>query len=124
MESRRGFVCLALVFMVGACGGGNPTAPSASSTAGGGSATVTSVTIGAPPIAQVGGALQVAAFAQYSNLTTADVTTAAVWTSSNTQIASFTTFAGLPLLQTLRPGVVTISAAFGGRTGALVVTIQ
>lgn len=104
------------------CGGGSsPTAPSGGS---GGAAAVTGILLGVPPLAQANSFFQVAAFAQYSNFTMADVTSSATWTSSNSQIAVLSNVAGLPVFQTLRTGSVTITASFSGRSASQVVVIQ
>lgn len=61
------------------------------------------------------------AFAQQSNLAMSDVTASATWTSSNTQVAVFTS-AGT--VNTLRAGAFTVTAAYGGKTATLAVTVQ
>lgn len=117
-------LALAVALACSACGGSDssPTSPS-----GGGSSpspSVTSIILGVPGAAQVGGTLQVAAFAQYSNLTAADVTRTATWSSSNAQIAVLTTLGGLPAFQLLRTGTVTITASIGGRSASQSVVVQ
>lgn len=107
-----------------ACGGSDSSPTSPSNGGGSPSASVTSITLGVPGAAQVGGVLQVAAFAQYSNLTAGDVTRTATWSSSNTQIAVLTTFGGLPAFQMLRVGTVTITASIGGKSASQSVVVQ
>lgn len=116
-------VIAACAIVCASCGGGSsPTSPTGGSTSS--AATVTGLVLGVPPAAQASAYLQVAVFAQYSNLTMADVTRTATWTSSNSQVAVLTTLGGLPAFQTLRSGSVTITAAFGGRSASQVVSVQ
>jgi hypothetical protein len=117
-------MALTVVLLGAACGGsdGSPTSPSTGGS--GQSSTVTSITLGVPAAAQVGGTLQVAAFAQYSNLTAGDITRTATWSSSNTQVATLTSLGGFPAFQLLRTGTVTITAAFGGRSASQTVVVQ
>ena len=106
------------MLLFAACGSNSPTAPTTSSP------TVASLSILGSPVAEAGASgYQFLALAQYSNLTSADVTTAATWTSSNTQIAAFTTLAGRPVLSAFRPGTVTITAAYNGKTATMTVTV-
>lgn len=125
--AARRITTLALVaacaFAGVSCGGDSgPTSPTGGSASS--AASVTGLILGVPPAAQASGFLQVAAFAQYSNMTMADVTRTATWTSSNSQVAVLTTFGGLPAFQTLRSGSVTITASFGGRSASQVVAVQ
>lgn len=117
-------VVVAVALIGSACGGSDASPTSPSTSGGGQSATVTSITLGVPAATQVGGTLQVAAFAQYSNLTAGDITRSATWSSSNTQIATLTSLGGLPAFQILRAGTVTITAAFGGRSASQTVVAQ
>jgi hypothetical protein len=101
------------------CGGNSPTNPTASSP------TVTSLSILGSPVAEVGATgYQFVALAQYSNSTSAEVTTSATWTSSNNQIAAFTTLAGRPVLYTFQRGTVTITASYSGKTATMNVTVS
>jgi len=117
------WIVVACALVSTACGGGSsPTSPTSASTSS--AAAVTGLILGVPPAAQASSYLQVAVFAQYSNLTMVDVTRTATWTSSNTQVAVLTTLGGLPAFQTLRSGSVTITASFGGRSASQVVAVQ
>lgn len=109
-------VAVALVSSAGCGGSDSPTAPSSSAV------TVSSLTLVGSPILTTGLAgYRYTAFAQQSNLTVSDVTTAATWTSSNPQVATFTS-AGT--VSTLRTGTFTVTAAYGGRTATLAVSVQ
>ena len=115
---KRGCVVL-LVMLASACGSDSSSTPTASSP------TVTSLSIVGSPVAAVGGAgYQFLALVQYSNLTSADVTTSATWTSSNNQIAAFATVGGRPVLNTFQRGTVTITASYGGKTATLSVSVS
>jgi hypothetical protein len=123
MQQRRLTLITSLALLLfAACGGNSTTTPSLTTTAP--SSTISSLTIQGSPVAEVSATgYQFIALAQYSNLTVADVTTSATWTSSNTQIAAFTTIAGRPLLSTFQSGTVTITASYSGKTATLNVTV-
>lgn len=118
--TRARNLLVALTLLLSACGGSDsisaPTSPSL---------TITSLSITGSPVASVNSTgYQFIALAQYSNLTSADVTTSATWTTSNSSIASFTTVAGRPVLSTFQRGVVTITASYSGKSSSLNVTVS
>lgn len=86
---------------------------------------MTGLMITGSPVAEIGvtAGYQFFAFAQFSNLTNQDVTTTATWTSSNTQIASFTYISGRPMLSTFRAGTITVTATYGGKTATMTVRV-
>ena len=100
----------------GGCGGsGSPLSPS------GNVSLVTDLTVVGSPVLTVGlNGYRFTAFAQTA-IGFSDVTTSATWTSSNTQVASFTS-AGT--VNVSRVGSFTVTAVYAGKTATLVVTVQ
>jgi len=110
-------IVIVALFATACSGGASPTSPSAGET-------VTNLSIIGTPLVEAGsGPYFYIATVRYSNLTSADVTSSATWTSSNNQIAAFTTLGGVPVLNTFRSGTVTITASYGGRTATQNVTV-
>lgn len=108
-----------LALFASACGGGSgsPAGP----TAGG---SITSLAIMGTPLVEAGnGPYFYIATVHYSNFTSADVTSSATWTTSNNQVAAFTTVGGVPLLNTFHSGTVTITASYSGKTATQNVTV-
>src|SRR5262245_66504193 len=92
------------LFVTACSGGASPSSPTAGET-------ITNLSITGTPLVEAGsGPYFYIATVRYSNLTSADVTSSATWTSSNNQIAAFTTLGGFPVLNTFRSGTVTITA--------------
>jgi hypothetical protein len=109
LGSRMGVVAAALVIAT-ACGGGAPTAPNGSS-AGSGLA----LTCSAPTI--LAGDLLICR----ATAAAADVSTAAIWTSSDPNIA---TSQAIGLFMGKLEGQATVSATYGGQTVSKVVTVH
>src|SRR5260221_6604642 len=86
---------------------------------------VTSVTISpANPMLPVGFSSHLYATAQYSDGSTHDVTAQAVWSSSNTAVATVSNAAGSQGQDTgLASGTATVSAHFGGVQGSATLTV-
>jgi hypothetical protein len=101
-----------------ACGRSSSSAPSSNTPGAPSASTVTSVTVtGTPPA--VGGTSQFTATAALSNGTTQDVTSQAVWDSSNPSVA--TVVAGR--VTGVAPGEVDITATYQGVSGRTRITI-
>ena len=117
-------VALASLLCASACSGGG-TAPSTGTSTSSASANgITQVTVAGSPVAEVdAGPYLFAAVASRANGSVMDVTTLATWTSSNTTVARFTSIGGVPGLYTYQRGTVTVTAAYGGRTGTIKVTV-
>jgi hypothetical protein len=107
---------------VAACGGGGPTQPSP---AGGSPSTgpqVVDVSLrGDASFNSVGQTGRMAATARFSDQTELNVTELASWASSDAAVA---TVSARGLVTALAPGVARVSAAFGGRSAALDVTVS
>jgi hypothetical protein len=86
------------------------TSPTASIT----SITVTSATVTA------GGTVQLKATANYSDGTTADVSSSSVWSSSNTNIA---TVSATGVVQGKSDGLATITSTFQSSSGTATITV-
>jgi hypothetical protein len=99
-------LAVALVFGVVACS----TSPTASIT----SITVTGATVTA------GGTVQLKATANYSDGTTADVTSSSAWTSSNTSIA---TVSATGVVQGKSDGAATVTATYQSSVGTALITV-
>ena len=112
-----------LALLVPACGGN-----SASSNPTSASPTVTNLSIIGSPVATITGntgqGYSFLALVQYSNLTSADVTKSATWSTSNSQIAAFFTVGGFPQLATFQRGTVTVTVSYGGKTASMTVTVS
>ena len=104
-----------LMFLAAGCGGDGSTAPTA---------TVRTLTVIGSTVAEAGAyGYQFVAMATHSNGTPEDVSMSATWTTSDGQIAYFTTLGGRPMLTTLKRGVVVITAAYGGKTATITVSV-
>jgi len=107
---RNGAVAMTLGLVAAACG--SPTAPGGGN--GGGTATVTGVTIGGSLAVSVGDTSQLSATANKSDGSTQVVTSQATWTSSDVTVA---TVSATGLLTALKAGTADISATFSAQTG-------
>ena len=107
-------VMLALALLSGGCGGG--------SGGGGGEKTLTSVAITPAPVAlAVGATLQLKANGTYSDTSTADLTAASTWASSNVSVATVSTGG---LLTGIAAGTTTVTATSSGVAGTQVATVS
>jgi uncharacterized protein YjdB len=88
--------------------------------------TLSSITVSPPPglsaAVNVGATLQLTATANYSDGSTSNVTTSSTWSSSNTNQATVSTGGGL--VTGVAAGSPSITAAFGGKSGSLTVTVS
>jgi hypothetical protein len=98
-----------LLLMAVGCGGSAPSSPQSPSNL----PTVTSVTVTA---VTTGSQFQCAAVARLSDNSTQTVTTQAIWTSSNSSVATVTASG---LVTPISTGSIDIGAAYGGVTGTL-----
>ncbi len=104
----------------------NGISGTAALTVSGSSATLSSITLQPASIAiAVGGTTQFDAMGLYSNGTNQDLTTTAVWTSSNPSVASIrsTGQANPGLATAVASGTVTITATMSGVTGTATLTV-
>src|SRR5437588_2985656 len=119
--SRR-FSFFIVLFLLGlgltACGGG---AASTSTTTTSGTPTVTSMAISQGGSVNPGATLQLKATATYSDNSSKDVTSVAMWTSSSTVEA---TVSAAGLVTGVAPGTVTIMATLGPKSGNTAVTVN
>jgi len=76
------------------------------------------------PVAATGTTLQLAATGTYSDSTTQDLTGQVTWSSSDASVAIVSNASGSKgLVTTQAPGSATLTATFGGKSGATVVTV-
>jgi hypothetical protein len=108
---RGGVVAMALAAFAIGCSK-SPTGPS--ETSGGGSVTVTQITLGGDLSLPEGNTSQLTATASKSDGTTQDVTSQAIWRSSDLAVA---TVSETGLLSSTKEGTTNITAAFGAQTG-------
>jgi trimeric autotransporter adhesin len=123
MKGIGSAICSILVVCLGlsGCGGGSSHTNSQS---GGGTRTLTSITVsGANAVHSVsaGSTLQLAAKANYSDGTTSDITSQVTWASSDSTIGKI---ASSGLLTSYKAGSVTATATQGSVSGTMVVTIN
>lgn len=88
-------------------------------------ATLTSIAV-TPTASSIakGGSRQFTAIASFSDASTQDVTSGAIWSSSDTSIATISNTAGSNgLAQTLATGSTTISASYNGQSGSTTLTV-
>jgi hypothetical protein len=103
-----------LAACVGCGGGGGSSVPTTSS--------LSSVTVAPDPASVVAGSvLQLTATGHYTDGSTKDISTSATWTSSNAGVATVTSTG---LTTGVSPGSASISAAFGGTSGGVTLTVE
>src|SRR5882672_9118368 len=120
MNRRIGFLAVLLLMVSGwnACGGG----PSATPPPPPPPVTVTSVAVSAPASSvNVGFMLPLTGTAAYSDGSSKDVTSQAVWSSSQTANATVSTLGVVDGVSAVSS--VTITAAFGGKSGQTALTV-
>ena len=116
---RQFAAILTVAVLATACSKSSPTGPSGSG-GNGGAPTVASIAVAGSNAIDVSATTQLTATATLSDGTTRNVTSTAVWQSSNPAVATVT--AGRVLA--VSAGTATISAASDGRTGQLGVTAR
>ncbi|NVN92883.1 MAG: DUF3443 family protein [Desulfuromonadales bacterium] len=115
MRSNRLFIMLLLLAVISGCGGGGGSGGSTPRK-------LVSITINpASPSIAAGTVQQFSATGTFSDSTTQDLTAAATWTSSNSQVAAINVTGRATTITT---GTTTISASWGGISGTtpLIVT--
>jgi hypothetical protein len=114
LRRATGLLAVCTLFLSAACGKASPTSPSGGR----------SLEIDGPPFIEVGGTgYQFVLFDIGANGLVSDVTTDATWTSSSSQIASFSFLAGRPILSVFRSGKVVITASYKGKSASLTFTV-
>jgi hypothetical protein len=115
------FMALLLGMVLAACGGGGGDS-SSSTNPPPASATLLAVAVTPAVVSIPTSAVQAfRATATYSDGTTQDVTTSAIWTSGTTAVANVVQASGVTT--SMASGSTTISAGFSGKTGSATLTV-